>query len=167
MAVLLQPPPPQPCLCFAPPRPSPQRAPCALHPATEHVLMLVATIVLCPDVLLLSRLASPSRPEAERSQRPKPANWRGMTKAQRENWRRHTRALVKLKRWYRWPCTGALRPSVPEQQALSWNQLQLAARVRPPRPSNWGDMSRRQRQQWKLSGGGTSRRHATAYPSRK
>jgi len=28
-----------------------------------------------------------------------------------------------------------------------------AARVRPPRPSNWGDMSRSQRQNWKLRGG--------------
>ena len=28
-----------------------------------------------------------------------------------------------------------------------------AAGVRPPRPSNWGDMSRRQRQHWKLRSG--------------
>ena len=45
-----------PRLCFAPPR-----APCALHPTTEHALISVATTLLCPGMLLLPRLAYPSR----------------------------------------------------------------------------------------------------------
>jgi len=62
---------------------------------------------------------------APSGQRPKPANRGSMTEAQRENWRKHTQALAKGKRWYWRPCTGALGPLVPEQQTLPWNQFKL------------------------------------------
>ena len=37
--------------------------------------------------------------------------------------------------------------------AAEASEAAAAAGVRPPRPSNWGDMSRRQRQHWKLRSG--------------
>jgi len=41
-----------------------------------------------------------------------------------------------------------------ENAAGSSDVVAAAARVRPPRPADWGTMTRGQRQRWKQQGGG-------------
>jgi len=132
---------PLPCLCSATPLPPPAH-PSPFTLATEHAPLPVTTALLCPDMLLLSRLACPSRAGGD------PLNacedgGRFGSSAPKPLATTHGPAVEAFLERAEYDAETEDAAEASEAAAAA------AARVRLPRPSNWGDMSRKQRQNWK------------------
>ena len=89
--------------------------------------------------------AGPAVAGTPRGQRPKPANWGSMTKAQRESWRKNAKREARRK--------GAGRTETKSQSihTLSLNQIPLAAGRSKGPTANWGSMTKAQRGSWKTN----------------